>query len=538
MGFEYAFENIEEAVEVILKKYNTQHKTKEMLVFEANELKKLAYNKTSQVGNINAQKLDKLYHAYRVLGLVNCDVNFNHIIYNDLSLESKLTKEEVNYLKNKLSIPMCINPKIAPLESLDSNGAFVGIVADYFNFFKKTLSIQFNPVKSYSLADSINLLKEKKCDIWALATDEPQMAEHLNFTTHYLKAPLALVTKLSVPFINNIDELKGKSVEIVKRYALTELFRKKYPYIKIVEIANIKEGLQKVNDDKLFAVVDILPVLSYQIQLENRNSLKISGKLDDEKEFAVGVRNDDKILLQIMQKAVSKLTEEQHNEILSKWTTVQKETVIDYSLAKKLALFLLPALVISIFWNRKISSKNTLLKKAQSQIEKKNKELQRLSTTDNLTQIYNRAKLDEIIKTEINKAKNDNRESFSLALLDIDFFKKINDTYGHQTGDKVLVELAKLLKANIRENDHVGRWGGEEFLIICPNISHIDLLQLIERVKSTIKSYDFDEVGKLTVSFGLTTYKANDTINTVIKRADEALYEVKQSTRDGIAYRF
>jgi polar amino acid transport system substrate-binding protein len=189
--------------------------------------------------------------------------------------------------------------------------------------------------------------------------------------------------------------------------------------------------------------------------------------------------------------------------------------------------------LIVTYWNRKISKANRLLNEAQKEIELKNEELQKLATTDKLTEVFNRAKLDEILQSEINRSERFNY-TFGIAFLDIDFFKKINDTYGHQIGDKVLIGIADILKANTRITDSIGRWGGEEFLIICPESSETGIKELSENLRRYIQNHNFLEKEQITVSFGISIYESNDTIDSILKRADDALYDAKNSGRNKV----
>lgn len=158
-------------------------------------------------------------------------------------------------------------------------------------------------------------------------------------------------------------------------------------------------------------------------------------------------------------------------------------------------------------------------------------EIRRISIHDNMTGLYNRMKLDESLEYEVKRASRNN-EKLGLILLDIDLFKNINDTYGHQVGDSVLIELANLLKSNIRSTDVIGRWGGEEFLIIAPNTDMQGADNLAENIRKEIEHFKFTNAVNVTASFGVTTYSTNDTPDSMIKRADDALYEAKNSSRN------
>ncbi len=186
------------------------------------------------------------------------------------------------------------------------------------------------------------------------------------------------------------------------------------------------------------------------------------------------------------------------------------------------------------FINQKIINENNQeLKEKALQIEKMNEKLRDISTKDFLTNIYNRRKLDEMIEQEYNRAIR-NGTKFSIILIDLDFFKSVNDTYGHSVGDKILIETAQLLESNIRNIDMVGRWGGEEFLIICPDTNIEQVLCVSEKLRKLIAKYKFSVVHNRTSSFGVATYENSDTISGLIARADRGLYQAKENGRNRV----
>lgn len=169
------------------------------------------------------------------------------------------------------------------------------------------------------------------------------------------------------------------------------------------------------------------------------------------------------------------------------------------------------------------------------ELYEKNEELERLSITDKLTGLYNRAKLDSVLNKEFEKATRYN-DIFSVIIMDIDFFKSVNDNFGHQIGDDVLKESTKILSSCIRTSDTLGRWGGEEFLIICPNSKQEDAIKLANRINIAIKQHTFSTYPKkVTMSLGVASYcsifkKAED----IVASADIALYKAKQTGRDRV----
>lgn len=156
-----------------------------------------------------------------------------------------------------------------------------------------------------------------------------------------------------------------------------------------------------------------------------------------------------------------------------------------------------------------------------------------LSLTDPLTSLANRRKIDNDFDELVRLFKR-YRTPFSVVIADIDKFKSINDTYGHEVGDMVLKKFAKILRSNTRSTDKVGRWGGEEFIVLCPN-SKLDEAQAVaEKLRVEISNTYFPVVGKVTTSFGISEFKDEDDVNSCLKRADEALYAAKNSGRNKV----
>lgn len=159
--------------------------------------------------------------------------------------------------------------------------------------------------------------------------------------------------------------------------------------------------------------------------------------------------------------------------------------------------------------------------------------IEKLSKKDKLTNLYNRAKLDILLEKELQTFERYETNS-SIIMLDIDYFKSINDNYGHLIGDKVLVQIASILRSNTRITDFVGRWGGEEFLIICPNSDIENTEKVATKLKDVLEFSDFGMKKNVTASFGISSYKENDTVDTLLQRADNALYNAKENGRNTV----
>lgn len=168
-----------------------------------------------------------------------------------------------------------------------------------------------------------------------------------------------------------------------------------------------------------------------------------------------------------------------------------------------------------------------------SEKDRQARELEDRSHTDFLTGLYNRHKLNRVLADEV----ENNRRSgsgFGVILLDVDDFKQVNDSFGHQAGDTVLRELAALLSSNVRGTDAVGRWGGEEFIVIARTEEPAGLLELAEKLRRLIEAQDFAVVGSVTASLGVAIYEPGESIPAMIARSDEALYRAKRGGRNRV----
>lgn len=161
------------------------------------------------------------------------------------------------------------------------------------------------------------------------------------------------------------------------------------------------------------------------------------------------------------------------------------------------------------------------------------KRIEELSVTDPLTKLYNRLRFNDVIDQLIlNHRKTD--KMLSIILIDIDNFKEVNDTFGHQVGDYVLIEIANLLKESVRDTDLVARWGGEEFIILLPEIDIKTSVKVAEKIRKNVESHIFKDVGTLTCSFGVTQHMNDDTKEKMFSRADIALYKAKNTGKNAV----
>ncbi|KRB79136.1 diguanylate cyclase [Noviherbaspirillum sp. Root189] len=170
----------------------------------------------------------------------------------------------------------------------------------------------------------------------------------------------------------------------------------------------------------------------------------------------------------------------------------------------------------------------------QSMMRDLNEALKEASTRDALTGIGNRRMLMERVKIEVGRAERMERP-MTLALLDVDRFKAVNDAHGHEAGDKALIEIARAIESGIRDYDICGRWGGEEFMVIMPEIGATEAAAVVERVRNAIAGLNLvagDISLELSASFGIAERRNGESVSDTIKRADAALFDAKRGGRN------
>lgn len=225
----------------------------------------------------------------------------------------------------------------------------------------------------------------------------------------------------------------------------------------------------------------------------------------------------------------------------------QPNMLEEYKLEFSVAIVVLVLLFVSIRYrelrmhNRKLDlahqdlqTANDELSRVKLRLEERNELLRGLSITDSLTGLYNRGYLDEKIRDEIRRIDRYG-DGLSIILVDIDHFKQINDRFGHQKGDDVLIRVARILQENIRNTDAIGRWGGEEFVIVCPNLDDQQSVQMAEKLREIIERTGKEAEIPVTCSFGVASFIVGTDELRLMRDADKALYASKNSGRNCVS---
>lgn len=432
----------------------------------------------------------------------------------------ELTVEEKDYLKKTGTVKACVDPDWYPFERINEKGEHEGIAGDLLRLVAKRTGINLEIIKTASWDESIQKIKDKKCQILSFLNQTSQRDEWLLFTEPYFTDVNVFITRNEHPFISDPATLTNEAIILPGQTAMSELIKRDYPNLKIVNSVTENEAFILVSDNKVDMTMRSLIIAAYTIRKEGLFNLKIAGQLPNyTNKLRIGILKSEPLLVDILNKGIGTITNQEREEIINRHVSIEVKTRLDHRLLFEIISIFLVLIFVTVYWNHRL--------------RKLNRKLAEMAQTDFLTNLYNRTKINQQFHLELRKASRYNRP-FSVIMLDIDHFKKINDEFGHLIGDKVLIDFAKLSKKCIRDCDVIGRWGGEEFLVLCSETELKDAILVAERIRKAIKEHHFATHCQHTISAGVASFAPDDTEDSLLQRADAALYEAKNSGRDQV----
>ena len=368
-GWKYAYDNIEESVDLILTKYNTQNITKEALVYEANNLKKLSYFDDLELGDINFNKLRRIYDIYSIMGLLPNKINLNQFIYNKTNFFNTLTSKEKDFIKKNPLLSVGEQKEMKPIDFFTNIQTHHGVVHDYLEIISKKTGLRF----IQDIDTNKNLLSKLNNKNIDLLTVSPDLNKRtILFTKPYFK----LHTKAFK--LKDNDNLKIKNIGILNYIADSKknlAIESKFPNVKIISFQNVKNALEKLKNkqiDLLYISEEIL--LTYirdnQINYIEYAQNSIPTHIQP---LSFAVNNESLILQSILTKAISHISIKQHEAIRNKWIPVIIETKFDWMIVWQVGFLAIGLLIGSLYWNRRLSILNKELQIATSQAQRANK---------------------------------------------------------------------------------------------------------------------------------------------------------------------
>ncbi len=381
-GWEYAFSHIDETVDLILDKYNTQDKTREELIYEAQTLKSLAYYKTDTIGHISRKKMQKLYNSYKKIGLIKKDIELDTFIfkYNE-TLHKLFTKKEKSYLQEKKELTACGQSHWRPY--IDFTGDTPeGIMIDVAKEYQKIIGVPLTFVNTDNWADCIARTQTKEIDIAVPILTKPNHHQDLIPTKVIAKDYLVLVSKIEKPFISNIANAGALKVSICKgNDSYIHYIKSKYPNLELVFVSDLQEGLQNVVQSRVDAYLGTLLPITFEISRYYSKALKINGQFTElDITGSIGVHKSEPTLLGILNKTIDALDPKIKREIFNNWVSVKNEEEINYDLIWKIVVVSLLLLLILYYRQKLLRKEHTKLQSAYDQINKQQKKLKEQKT--------------------------------------------------------------------------------------------------------------------------------------------------------------
>jgi len=320
-GWNYAFKHISESVEIILKNYNEQNKSKEALLYEAKELKKLAYFKTKNLGYIDKYKLQRTYDIYNVMSFLKKPIDLDSFVFYEDKNSIHLTKEERAYLKIHSVIKAHNEFNWPPFNYYENNIA-KGFSVDYMNMLAKKLHVEVEYVRADSWSELMEMLQTKELDVLINVAKNRKRAKMMAFTDKFYTAYNAIYVNKNNKNFNSLQELSGKTIAIPKKFFTQELLAKYYPSIKQILVKNQLEALRLLSLGKVDAVIGKKVILDSLIERKGISSISASNYVEDDRvktNLRLGVAKSDKILRNILQKAKDVIGYKEMEELKKKW---------------------------------------------------------------------------------------------------------------------------------------------------------------------------------------------------------------------------
>ncbi|WP_144391825.1 EAL domain-containing protein [Pleionea sediminis] len=447
-----------------------------------------------------------------------------------------LSPEQKSYLQSLGSIRLCTAPESPPLDAI-VDGEHTGMNAEYFKIFKSKLPIPVELVLSTTWNESLVMIQNNQCDIISLVAETPQRREYLYFTDTYVQIPFVIVTTQEKFFISKISLLKDKPLGVIKGYAYVDLLRNRYPEINLVEVESRTQGLEYVSSGKLYGFFSGLHLAGYGIQEGGYTNLKINGQFDELStiNLGIGVHHSKKPLVAIFNQLISEVTPEQTKRIDNSWRRVQFDISESY---RHITFIIIVCLILLIGF----AVIYLQARKHNKILEEKEKEQWHQAHFDFLTNLPNRRLLVERLEQTL-KSHQRNQKQFAVILIDLDGFKEVNDSLGHENGDKLLVEASKRLKQSLRQSDTIARIGGDEFVALLTHIKEDFLIgSVLQKILLAFQEPFIVEKNPVYVStsIGVTIYpqdlKEGENELTLLKNADQAMYAAKKTGKNNFHF--
>jgi len=443
---------------------------------------------------------------------------------------SHLSAAEQQWLRTHPRIRLASDINWPPFEYFDERGEYRGIAADYMALIESRLGIEFVRSPDEPWHKVVDKLRSKQLDVYSLAMETPARKAYANFTEPYISNAMIIVTREAVDFVPGVQWLFGKQVALEQGYASYDLIQEQYPQIELKTYADTRSALLAVLRGEAFAYVGNIATTSHILKEEVITGLRISGEIPLRFELSMGVRNDWPELVGILNKTLLSITAQERAAIFSRWVRLEQPAA---SISLK---WIVAGLITILLFALGILYWNLLLKR---KVKERTHQLEHQAYHDTLTGLPNRSALIAQLEQQLVFSQR-NHEKLAILFIDLDDFKKVNDTLGHTVGDELLQSVASRLKQAIRGSDVISRFGGDEFVIM---LSHLQSLEDIEStclqlLHSMKQNYPIGQRSiSMSLSIGIATYPDDgESVELLLQNADTAMYAAKNKGGDHFSF--
>ncbi|MDF2182370.1 ABC transporter substrate-binding protein [Neptuniibacter sp. CAU 1671] len=516
-GWLYAFDNIDETVALILNKYNPQGRTADALKYEAESLKHLAFDEQGLFGTIKPERFQSMANVYRITDQLAGDIDLSGFIFCcNINPEQTLpiSLKERQWLANLPELTVCTENNWAPFVSVPDK-APEGIIVDYTKAVLDTLGLKYRwrTVEYWNQAHA--RLLSKNCDLLSGINNRLDSSDRILFSKPYFSMPMVAATR-NGEGLQSLSLRQGR-VGIMAHHGIGHLIAGRYPGLTLRSIFSVKDGLRQVQNNELDAFIDAEASIADTQRKLHISNLVIDTSIQDSWDLSFAATPNNSYLISLLDRAIGTLEPKVRNDIAERWLPLSYKPVLSSETVERGLLLL--GLVLAFFGYRYYI------------VHKNNRMLQRIVHTDPLTKTQNRYAMQQQLKLHLNLSAR-NQSPFTLIFLDIDNFKQINDKNGHDFGDKVLIAVCETIKQGLRVTDELGRWGGEEFLVILPNTDLDGGTQVAEKLRLRLKQSTDYPFALPTCSFGVAEWQPGESQENLVQRADNALYQAKYRGKD------
>jgi len=450
-----------------------------------------------------------------------------------------LTDKEKAYIQSKGSIKLVVDPDWYPYEKINKTDEYIGIASDLIALISKRTGLEIEIIPTLEWKESIEKAKSGDADVVGFLNKTDERSQWLLFTEPYFIDPNVFITRENHDYISDLSRFINETMVLPEGTSIEERLRKAYPNLKIVIVKSEEEAIEYVEENKADFTLRSLTMAAYVIKNEGHFNLKIAGEVPAYKnQFSMGVTKQDEILRDILNKGISTISEQDVQDAINNYIAIKVVKGFDYKLFFIIFSVFSIVLLSALYWLRRVQSLNKRLEDSEKEyriiaeeLELKNKLLETNVATDILTGLRNRQFFNQRVLEELERFKR-YETKLSLLMIDIDHFKRINDTYGHAIGDEVLKKVSSELQNQLRKVDLVARWGGEEFIALLPETKIDEAVSVAEKLREKIEMLIHENNEVVTISIGISMLEESESIDSWINRADKALYHAKKQGRN------